>query len=107
LHEDPRYYQLGKGSFFRRFGYAAARVVVTRSDNSGKTIFNFSEFLGNGLAAGLSNAYHPGPRTIVGSANVLTTQIVMDAAGYELKEFWPDIHRFLRRGRHKALNASL
>lgn len=107
LREDPRYYQLGKGSFFRRFGYAAARVVVTRSDNSGKTVFNFSEFLGNGLAAGLSNAYHPGPHTIVGSTNVLTTQIVMDAAGYELKEFWPDIHRFLQRHRHRTLNASL
>lgn len=107
LHEDPRYYQLGKGSFLRRFGHAAARVVVTRSDSSGKTLFNFSEFLGNGMAAGLANTYHPGPHTIVGSTNVLTTQIVMDAAGYELKEFWPDIHRFLQRGRHKALNTSL
>ncbi len=101
LRQDPRYYQMGKGNFFRRFGYAAMRVLVTRSDSSGKHQFNFSEFLGNGMAAGISNAYHPGPHTIVSSANVLSTQIVMDAAGYELKEFWPDIHRFLQRGKRR------
>lgn len=101
LRQDPRYYQMGKGNFFRRFGYAALRVLVTRSDSSGKAQFNFSEFLGNGMAAGLSNAYHPGPHTIVNSANVMSTQIVMDTLGYELKEFWPDLHRFLQRGKHK------
>jgi hypothetical protein len=26
----------------------------------------------------------------------------MDALGYELKEFWPDIRRFLLRGKHKT-----
>ena len=63
LRQDPRYYQLGKGSFLHRVGYAALRVVITRSD-SGKTQFNFSEFLGSGTAAAISNAYHPGPRTL-------------------------------------------
>jgi hypothetical protein len=100
LRQDPRYYQMGKGNFFRRFGYAAIRVVITRSDSSGKTQFNFSEFLGNGLAAGLSNAYHPAPHTLASSTNVLGTQILMDATGYELKEFWPDIHRFLLFVKH-------
>ena len=94
LRQDPRYYQMGKGNFFRRFGYAAIRVLITRSDRSGKTQFNFSEFLGNGMAAGLSNAYHPGPHTLASSADVLGTQYLMDAAGYELKEFWPDLRRF-------------
>ena len=100
LRQDPRYYQLGTGNFFHRFAYAAARVLVSRSDRTGDAELNFSEFLGNGLAAGLSNAYHPGPHTIVSSANVWSTQVAMDAAGYELKEFWPDIHRFLQRGKH-------
>jgi len=100
LREDPRYYQMGKGNFFRRFGYAAIRVVVTRSDTSGKHEFNFSEFLGNGMAAGLSNTYHPAPHTIASNTNVLETQILMDALGYELKEFWPDIHHLLVRGKH-------
>ncbi len=102
LRQDPRYYQMGKGNFFRRAGYAAMRIVITRSDPSGKKQFNFSEFLGNGMAAGLSNTYHPGPHTVVGSTNVLETQIVMDTLGYELKEFWPDIHRFLLRAKHKT-----
>lgn len=102
LREDPRYYQMGDGGFLRRFGHAAVRVVITRSDSSGRTLFNFSEFLGNGMAAGLSNLYHPGPHTLGGSANVLSTQVALDAAGYELKEFWPDIHRFLQRRKNKT-----
>ena len=101
LHQDPRYYQMGTGSFFHRFGHAALRVAITRGD-SGKTQFNFSEVLGNGLAAGLSNAYHPGPHNLSSNANVLGTQILLDALGYELKEFWPDIHRFLKHGNHKT-----
>lgn len=102
LHQDPRYYQRGKGNFFYRFGYAAMRVVVTRSDSSGKHQFNFSEFLGNGMAAGIANAYHPEPHTLASNADVCGTQIVMDAAGYELKEFWPDIHRLLLHLHHKS-----
>jgi len=100
LHQDPRYYQMGKGNFFRRFGYAAIRVAVTRSDTTGKHEFNFSEVFGNAMAAGLSNTYHPGPHTIASNTNVLETQILLDALGYELKEFWPDIHRLLVRGKH-------
>jgi hypothetical protein len=100
LRQDPRYFQLGKGSFIHRYAYAAGRVLITRSETTGKVQFNFSEFLGNGMAAGLSNTYHPGPHTIDGSADVLGTQILMDAASYELKEFWPSIHHLLERGKH-------
>jgi hypothetical protein len=101
LHQDPRYYQMGKGNFFYRFGYAAVRVVVTRSDTSGKHEFNFSEFLGNGMAAALSNTYHPAPHTIASNTNVLETQLLLDALGYELKEFWPDIRRGLVHAKHQ------
>ncbi len=100
LHQDPRYYQMGTGNVFHRFAHAALRVAITRSD-SGKTQFNFSEVLGNGLAAGLSNAYHPGPHTIASSTDVEGTQILLDAIGYELKEFWPDLHRLLTRGKRQ------
>ncbi|MGO8790415.1 MAG: hypothetical protein ACLQVL_23945 [Terriglobia bacterium] len=102
LRQDPRYYQRGKGNFFYRFGYAAMRIVITRSDSTGKVQFNFSEFLGNGMAAGIANAYHPEPHTLASSTNVLGTQVVLDAAGYELKEFWPDIHRLLLHIHHKT-----
>jgi hypothetical protein len=101
LHQDPRYYQMGKGKFARRFGYAALRIVVARSD-AGKTEFNFSEFLGNSVAAGLSNTYHPGPHTIGSTTNVFCTQVALDAAGYELKEFWPDINHLIHHYLHRT-----
>lgn len=102
LREDPRYFQRGKGNFLYRFGYAALRVGMTRSDRTGKSEFNFSEFLGNGMAAAASNAYHPGPHTVASSMDVLSTQLVLDSLGYELKEFWPDIHRLLKHAKRKS-----
>ena len=95
LRQDPRYYQLGAGNVLHRIVYAAGRIIITRSDRSGKVEFNFSEFLGNGLAAGAANAYHPGPHTLASNADVLGTQVLLDLAGYELKEFWPDLRRLL------------
>jgi hypothetical protein len=44
LHQDPRYFQLGKGSFWRRSGYAASRIWVTRTDSGHKQV-NYSENL--------------------------------------------------------------
>jgi hypothetical protein len=59
LHEDPRYFQLAKGTFKHRALYAASRVFVTRTD-SGTSRFNFSEILGSAAAAGISTfTYHP------------------------------------------------
>jgi hypothetical protein len=101
LRQDPRYYQRGKGNFLARAGYAASRVIVTRSDATGKRQFNFSEFLGNSLAAGMANLYHPAPHTLASNADVLGTQVLLDVAGYELKEFWPDLRRFLVSLHHK------
>ena len=97
LHQDPRYYQSGKGGFFHRAGYAALRIFITRTD-SGKTQFNYSEWAGSAVAAALSNTYHPPhDRTALNSANIWVTQLWGDAVSYELKEFWPDIRRKLHR----------
>ena len=100
LHQDPRYYQMGSGNPFHRIVYSAMRVVVTRSDRTGNRQFNFSEFIGNSVAAGLSNTYHPGPHTIVSTTNVLTTQVLVDVLSNECKEFWPDLRRVLVRNKH-------
>jgi hypothetical protein len=94
LRQDPRYYQMGKGTFAHRAWYAGTRIFVTRAD-SGKTEFNFSEILGNATAAAASNIYHPGPRTLASNVDVWWTQIGWDAFAYEMKEFWPDIHHAL------------
>ena len=98
LRQDPRYYQRGRGrgGFLRRFAYAGTRVLVIRSD-SGHNQVNFSELLGNATTAGISNAYHPAPRTIGSNIKIWWTQIGWDAVSYELKEFWPDIHQAFQR----------
>jgi hypothetical protein len=95
LKTDPRYFQLGKGGFFHRFGYAISRIFVTRKD-SGGNFFNFSEFLGNATAIAISNVYYPAAdRGFTSSLNNWGIQMGIDAFGNELKEFWPDIHRHL------------
>jgi hypothetical protein len=92
-HEDPRYYTLGHGGFFRRTAYALSRVVVTKTD-SGIASFNFSEVFGNGLEAGLSNAYYPPQERGAGqTARNWATQIESAALNNIAKEFWPDIRR--------------
>jgi hypothetical protein len=93
LHEDPRYYQMGKGSFSKRFPYALSRLFVTRTD-SGTTRFNYSESLGNASAAALSNIYHTDEdRTAARNASTFAFLILYDGLANELKEFWPDIRR--------------
>ena len=61
LHEDPRYFRRGYGSFWSRTFYAATRVFVTKTD-SGGTRFNFSEVLGNAAGTAISDAYYAGQR---------------------------------------------
>jgi hypothetical protein len=94
LHQDPRYYQLGKGSFLHRTVYAIGRLFVTRSD-SGHKQFNYSEIFGSALAASISTySYHPNAdQNVPNTASVWGTQVAQDAVSAMLKEFWPDIRR--------------
>jgi len=113
LHEDPRYFQSGKGSFGRRTFYAISRNVITRTD-SGKSHFNYSEVVGGALSAAISTyAYHPksqlfptttpgqyrfipSDRTLENTAKVWGTQFGYDAMTLVVKEFWPDIRRKMK-----------
>lgn len=94
LHQDPRFYQLGKGGFWHRTGYAISRIFVTRSD-SGHGQFNTSEIVGSAIAAGISTySYHPhADKTLANTASVWGTQIGYDTITIVIKEFWPDIRR--------------
>jgi hypothetical protein len=38
LHQDSRYYTLGRGSFIKRAGYALTRTVITRKDTGEKPL---------------------------------------------------------------------
>jgi hypothetical protein len=100
FHQDPRYYQLGKGGFLRRIGYAVSRQFITRSDSQHRE-FNFSEIAGSAIAASISNAYHPtGDRTFANTMSVWWTQVGWDTVASVVREFWPDIRR--KVSRHKA-----
>jgi hypothetical protein len=91
-HEDARYYTLGHGGFMKRAGYALSRAVITRAD-SGKSSFNFSEVVGAGCAAGLSNLYYPSATRSLGStASQWGLDVGIDAGAFVFREFWPDIN---------------
>jgi hypothetical protein len=97
-HEDPRYYTLGHGGFFRRAGYALSRVVLTKTD-SGATTLNISEIAGNGMEAGLANLYYPPQeRSLHNTAVNWASQLEAASLNNLVREFWPDIRRkFLRQ----------
>jgi hypothetical protein len=112
LHQDPRYFQLGNGSFWHRTYYAMSRNLVTRTDSGGEQ-FNSSEVVGGALAAAISTySYHPkshlvttptpgvlrfipSDRTLPNTAKVWGTQYGYDTLTLVVKEFWPDIRRKL------------
>jgi hypothetical protein len=103
LKVDPRYFRLGKGSFGHRLGYALDRILIARKDSGGH-VFNISEFAGNAVAIGISNAYYPAAdRNFSGNFSDWTTQMGLDAFGNTLKEFWPDIHQYLQQSHDRKV----
>jgi hypothetical protein len=114
LHQDPRYFQSGHGSFTHRTFYAISRNLITRGD-SGKNQFNYSEVLGSAMSAAISTySYHPqgqyvttttpgvlqyipSERTLANTAKVWGTQYGYDTLMLVIKEFWPDIRRRVRK----------
>jgi len=93
LHEDPRYYRLGRGSGWKRTAYALSRILITHSD-SGTTRVNASEFLGNIASGGLSMTYYPpSERSVSGVFTRMSVEIGYDSLFNVLKEFYPDLKR--------------
>lgn len=99
-HEDPRYYTLGHGGFFKRTGYAISRLLITRTDAGNRT-FNVSEIAGNGVGAGISDPYYPSrERTWTKTYQKWGTQIALDGVFNIAKEFWPDINHSIFHGKY-------
>ena len=100
--QDPRYYTLGHGAFFLRTGYAVSRLLITKTDSGGRG-FNFSEIIGNGAGAGVSDLYYPAAeRTWTKTGQKWLTQVAVDGVFNILKEFWPDIDRAVFRGHYES-----
>jgi hypothetical protein len=92
LHQDTRYYTLGKGDFGKRVGYAFTRVVITRTD-SGHRAVNYSEILGAGAFSGIANLYYPSQeRTFTKTYQRWITNLCIDGGVFVFKEVWPDIN---------------
>lgn len=90
--EDPRYYTLERGGFFKRTGYAVDRLFITRTDRD-TLAPNFSEIVGNGSAAGISNLYYPHEeRTWTKTGQRWAAQVGLDGLSNLIKEFWPDLN---------------
>jgi len=101
-HEDTRYYTLGRGGFLKRTAYALSRAVITRSDSANE-VFNLSEVIGSGAAAGLSSLYYPSrERSFANTGTEWGLDIGIDAASFVAKEFWPDINHRLFHGSKPA-----
>jgi len=100
FHEDPRYFRRGQGKKLGRTAYAATRIFVTKTDSGGSS-FNFAEVVGNGIAAGVGNAYYPGETHLSDNLSRLGQDLATDAISQVLKEFWPDIKHWWKVSHHK------
>jgi len=96
LHEDPRYFRIGEGSFGHRLLYAVSRTFVTTTDKNNKT-FNFAEWGGNSVAVGISNFYYRDGRNVDDNVERLLVQCGTDTLSNVLKEFWPDVKRHFQK----------
>jgi hypothetical protein len=95
FHQDNRFYTLGHGGFVKRTGYAWTRILISRKDD-GDATFNYAEIIGSGAASGLSTLYYPTKyRTWTKVGQKWLTSDLIDGANFMLKEFWPDINKYL------------
>jgi hypothetical protein len=95
LHQDPRYFRRGYGSFTHRFLYAAATSFICKHDHTGKWEPNYSNVGGNIASGAISNLYYPKNN---GFTHTITDGMTVTAEGTfggVLQEFWPDISRKL------------
>lgn len=91
MHEDERYYALGRGPILKRAVYAASRILITPDYNGHNTI-NGAELLGKGIAQGISMSYYPSSdRTVSAFTEKYGWALVRDVTTNTFREFWPDI----------------
>ena len=95
LHQDPRYFRLGRGSKLHRTFYAVSTAFICKHDNTGKWEPNYSNVIGNIASGAISNLYYPSDTGIgltISNGMIVTAE---GAAGGLFNEFWPDISRKL------------
>lgn len=95
LHEDTRYYAMGKGSKTRRTLHAVGSVVIAR-DYSGHSIPNIAGLAGRAGAQAVSTTYYPAGSENFGVLSEKFTYSCLRQAGFAvLREFSPDLSALL------------
>ena len=101
LHQDPRYFRLGHGSFKTRLGYSLISTVRCKGDN-GQWQPNYSNVIGNFIGGAISNAYYPASDRGFGLTIERGFSITAEGAiGSLAVEFYPDIIQHLRNHHKK------
>ena len=95
LHQDPRFFVMGNGSFGQSFKYALYRVVVTRTDSGGNAV-NWRGLVGPLAASGLANSYLPeNERTVGRTFSRYGIYLASHAGANLMKEYWPTLFKGL------------
>lgn len=93
LHEDPRYFQKGTGSPFKRFLWAASSTVWCKRDKGGFGP-NYANVGGNLIGVAIARVYYPPEeRTVSETLYDGFTVTAEGIVGAEVIEFWPDMVR--------------
>lgn len=95
LHQDTRYYTLGRGGLIKRSAYSFSRVLITRGDDQNRQP-NYSEVVGAGIGSSISSLYYPSvDRTWTKIGQRWLTNVIIDGGVLTFKEFWPDINNHI------------
>lgn len=86
LHQDPRYFVKGKGSFQSRALHAMAFPFVARGDG-GHAQPNFSAVLGSFASTEISNLYYPSSSQSRFTVGNVALELGLDSVGSLLLEF--------------------
>jgi hypothetical protein len=106
LHQDPRYFRQGEGSFASRAWYAINRTVVTRTDG-GAAAFNTSETLGQFISCGISLSYYPQQdRSVTRLLSNWGVNLAGNSGYNILSEYYPDMKRIVFHRHKKAAVAN-
>jgi hypothetical protein len=106
LHQDPRFFVRNDLNLGGSIKYSIRRVFVTRGD-SGDRQFNWSGLLGMLGSEGLANAYYPdSARTAENTFSRFGYDMLGNAAGNLLRQYWPRINRKLMAPKKSASGAT-
>ena len=97
LHEDPRFYRLGKYGMWRRTRSALMQTLICRDDRGDNTIAVWRVGSAFGSSA-ISTAWRPNSEDQFSDFMIRgAVTLAIDTGSNVFREFWPDIKKLLRR----------